>query len=257
MPAKNGTLSWLYFRAFLAHFKWMIRCSLLAVLAAVAFLLDPQTVFAKLAKSTILEGNVGYMRVAETETNLPDEIQLALNDFAVSTNKIVGIVLDLRFTDGADADSLKATEDVLEQAKLPLAILVNRETSGAAASLAYDLRSADAGLVFGSGAPGTATNLQPDMVISASANDEKTFLKNPYGSFVYTNSSSETNLLSLVDIDHTSEADLVREKIKDGEQDVSSESQTDQAPIPYIRDPVLAHGVDFLKGVAALQGNKS
>lgn len=214
---------------------------------------------AKLAKVTVLENNVGYMRLVETETNLPDEMQAALAHFAACTNKIAGIVVDLRFAGGTETDSLKATEDALEQAKLPLAILVNAETSGAAASLAYDLRQAEAGLVFGSGAPGMATNWQPDMVIATSAGDEKTFLKNPYGFFVYTNSGADTNLLSMVEIDHTSEADLVREKIKDGEQDVASEpsDQTVQGPIRYISDPVLAHGVDFLKGVAALRGNKS
>ena len=236
----------------------MIRCSLLAVLLGTVFLLHPQMASGKLAKSAVLESNVGYLRIAETETNLPEEIQSALKDFAASTNKIVGIVVDLRFAGGADFDSLKATEEELEQAKLPLAILVNAQTSGAAASLAYDLRQAEAGLIFGAGAPETIKDLQPDILISASTNDEKLFLKNPYGTLSSTSSGSETNLLSLVDIDHTSEADLVREKIKDGDEDASSASApSPESEKPFIRDPVLADGVDFLKGLAALHFHKS
>jgi hypothetical protein len=155
---------------------------------------------------------------------------------------------------------VKATEAVLEQQKLPLAILVNAETTGAAASLAYDLRRAETGLVFGAAAPGTEKNLQPDVVISASTNDEKLLLKNPYGIMNTTNTDGSTNILSFVDIDHTSEADLEREKASDDGTDDSAEAppvHTPETPKSYIRDPVLARSVDFLKGLAALHFNKS
>jgi len=216
-------------------------------------LLEPQIAHAALAKSTLLESNVCYLRVEQVGKSLPDEIQAAMNGLA-TTNQIAGIVLDLRFAGGSDFDSLKATEELLEQKKLPMAILVNGETTGAAANLAHDLREANAGLVFGS----ALTNLQPDIAVSAGTNDEQDLLKNPYGviSLTDTNAATGTNLLPFVDVDHTTEADLVREKIKDGEQDDTTAQTSPAPPKPYIRDPVLAHGVDFIEGLAALHLSK-
>jgi hypothetical protein len=252
----SKSLSLLYFRRFIAQFRRTMRHSpyrwFCAVLFAGTVLLEPRFAHGALAKSTLLESNVCYLRVAQTEKSLPDEIGAAIDRLS-ATNQIVGIVLDLRFAGGSDFDSLKPTEDVLEHAKLPMAILVNAETTGAAANLARDLREANAGLVFGS----ALTNLQPDIAVSAGTNDEKDLLKNPYGVMAQaqTNSMASTNLLSFVDVDHTSEADLVRAKIKDGEQDETT-AQAPVTPKPFIRDPVLAHGVDFIEGVAALHLSK-
>lgn len=228
------------------------KCWLYAVLFAGAVLLEPQIGRAELAKSGLLESNVCYLRVGQIEKSLPDAIGTAISGLA-ATNPIAGIVLDLRFAGGSDIDSLKPTEDELKHAKLPMAILVNAETSGAAASLARDLRAANAGLVFGS----ALGDLQPDIAVSAGTNDEKEFFKNPYGVMAQaqTNSAAGTNVLSFVDVDHTTEADLVREKIKDGEQDDTT-AQAPAKPKPFIRDPVLAHGVDFIEGVAALHLSK-
>ena len=57
-----------------------------------------------------------------------------------------------------------------------------------------------------------------------------------------TNSDSSTNFLPFVDVDHTSEADLVREKIKDGSEDESKAPTSEQTKSqkPFINDPVLA-----------------
>ncbi len=220
------------------------KCWLSAVLFAGAVLIEPQIAHAALAKSSLLESNVCYLRVEQTGKSLPDEIGAAISGLS-ATNTVAGIVLDLRFAGGSDFDSLKATEDTLVQKKLPMAILVNEETTGAAASLARDLRTANAGLVFGS----ALTNLQPDIAVSAGTNDVQDLLKNPYGVMAMsdTNSTAKTNLLPFVDVDHTTEADLVRQKIKDGEQDDTTAS-TPVAPKQFIRDPVLAHGVDFIEG---------
>jgi hypothetical protein len=227
-----------------------------AVLFAGAVLLEPGIGHAALAKSALLESNVCYLRVAQIERSLPDEIGSAIDGLA-ATNRLAGIVLDLRFAGGSDSDSLKPTEAALQHAKLPMAILVNAETTGTAASLARDLRAANAGLVFGSA---LSNNLQPDIAVSAGTNDEKDLLTHPYGVMVQAdtnsaNSAASTNLLSFVDVDHTTEADLVRAKIKDGEQDDTT-AQKPASPKSFIRDPVLAHGVDFIEGVAALHLSK-
>jgi hypothetical protein len=57
-------------------------------------------------------------------------------------------------------------------------------------------------------------------------------------------------------VDHTTEADLVRAKIKDGDQDENSAPQL--APQPQvIRDPVLARAVDLIKGLAVVRAAHS
>ena len=237
----------------------MKRCSFnywsWVVVFVAAFLMRPGTVDGALGKSMILENNVGYLLVTETGTNLAEEMQSAFDGLS-ATNSIVGIVLDLRFAKGDDAESLKSAGSFLEEKKLPLAILVNAQTKGAAAQLAEDLRDANIGLIFGS----PAMSLQPDISVSTSANDERSFLKNPYGVFggSYTNSDSNTNFLPYVDVDHTSEADLVREKIKDGDENETATPAVEQTTPQktFIRDPVLARGVDFIKGVAALHLSK-
>lgn len=235
----------------------MMRCSskcwLSAVLLALTVLLRPQTAQAELAKSALLETNVAYLRVAQVDKNLPEEITAALNTMT-DTNPVAGIVLDLRFANG-NADDVKPAEHLLEKQSLPLAILINGETSGAATSLAESLREAKAGLIFGE----AAKDLQPDIMVSVNAKDEKKFQENPYTTLAQagTNSESNTNLLPYVDIDHTTEADLVRDKIKDGNQDGSSPSTATETQKPFIRDPILARGMDFIKGVAVLRISKN
>lgn len=213
--------------------------------------LPPQAARGALARSAVLENNVGYLRVAQADEALVTEIPAALASLE-ATNRIAGLVLDLRFAGGSDFKGLDAVESRLEQTKLPLAILINEQTAGAAARLAEDLREANTGLVFGSAEHG----FEPDIAVAAGTNEEKIFLKNPYSAVAQggTNFDTSTNLLPYVDIDHTTEADLVREKIKDGDQDDSMEPAPAATPEkPVIRDPVLARGVDFIKGLAALQ----
>ena len=215
-----------------------------AVLFAGAVLLEPRICHAALAKSSLLESNICYLRVDQIEPGLPDEIGSAVGSLA-ATNKLAGIVLDLRFAGGSDSDALKPTLEALEHAKLPMAILVNAETTGSAATLAVDLREANAGLVFGS----ALANLQPDIAVSAGTNDEKDLLSQPYGMMAQagTNSVAGTNLLSFVDVDHTTEADLVRAKIKDGDQDDTT-AQKPASPKSFIRDPVWRMALILLKG---------
>ncbi len=229
----------------------MIRCSFIVcavLLAGVVY--SAQTANAALAKTAVLESNVGYLRVAQADKSLLAEIPAALSSLE-ATNSIAGLVVDLRFADGSDFNAVDTIESQLAQTKLPLAILINGQTTGAAARLAEGLREANTGLVFGS----AEGNFEPDIAVPPGINDERIFLKNPYGAVAPdgTNFDSSTNLLPYVDIDHTTEADLVREKIKDGDQDeTAAPAPAAQPEKPFIRDPVLARGVDFIKGLAAL-----
>lgn len=218
------------------------------VLGAAIFLI-PHSAGAAPVTSAVFGTNVAYLHIADIDKDLAGAIPAALNHLE-ATNAVAGVVVDVRFAGGNDLNDLPEIEEQLEHVKLPLAILMNSQTTGAPAKLAEDLREENLGLVFG-----TATgNFQPDISVPANLEDQRKYLDNPYA--VLPNSAyaadASTNLLPYVDIDHTTEADLVREKIKDGDQDDTTD-QPAAPQKPFIHDPVLARGVDFIKGVAALR----
>jgi hypothetical protein len=225
--------------------------SLLTVLLALGGSLHADPTNAALARVLVLENNVAYLRVGQVADDLVMEIQSAQTALA-ATNKIIGTVLDLRFADGDDLTAANATTNWFATKKLPLAILINSETRGAAAALAKNLRAAHDGLVLG----GTAAGLKPDIAVIVKTGDEKQFLNNPYAASAIgeTNASAATNGNLATFIDHTTEADLVREKIKDGDQD---EDSTPARPIepqkPYIQDPTLARAVDLIKALTVIR----
>jgi len=202
-----------------------------------------------LAKSEILESNVAYLRVSHVAAGLADEIGRA-NRALTTTNQIAGTVLDLRFADANDAAAVTATADLLAARKLPLAILVNDQTGGAAVTLATTLRETRTGLIFG---PAPAA-VKADIAIEENPADEKKFFENPYAA----PATNEVVALPgtndfLPWVDHTSEADLVRAKIKDGDEFENPPPPHAPGPQkPVIRDPALARAVDLIKGLAAL-----
>ena len=252
----------LYFPRFVAHFKGsMTRRFLnlfvlsLALLLAARGSLRADGTNAALVRSEVLEHDALYLRVAKVGTNLAEEIRSAQSALA-ATNKIAGTILDLRLADGDDLDSVKATASLFAAKKLPLAILVDDETRGAAATLAEDLREARDGLIFGD-----SPEIKPDITVTVKAADEKNFLENPFGTLAQneTNAAASTNnaLYLASFVDHTTEADLVREKIKDGDQDENSAPpRASGPPKPFIRDPVLARAVDLIKGLAIVRQSR-
>jgi hypothetical protein len=204
---------------------------------------------AALLQSKVLENDVAYLRVGDAGKSLADEISAAESGLTVS-NKTIGTILDLRFADGQGFDAAQSTADFFAARKAPLAILVNADTRAAAEKLAVDLRNAQAGLIFGSATP----DLQPDIAVIVKPAEEKLFLNNPYA-LPATNSpdADETTSNFVPYIDHTSEADLVRQKIKDGDEDENTAPVRVAPAKPVIRDPALARAVDFLKALAVLQ----
>jgi hypothetical protein len=248
----------LYFRRFVAQFsrrmtqRFSVPAILILNLSLAQIPLLAAATDAALAKAILLENDVMYLRVSEVGKTLTAEIQSAQNDLA-TTNKIAGTILDLRFADGDDLDSAKAAENLFASQKLPLAILVNGETRGAAENLAADLRTARTGLIFGG-----STEIKADITVTVKTEDEKKFFENPYASLSQseTNSSAATNDFATF-IDHTSEADLVRAKIKDGDEDENSAAAARPAPAkPVIRDPVLARAVDLIQGLAVVRQSR-
>lgn len=261
----------LYFRRFFAHFgvRMTRRFSRFLVGALTGWLaaqLPPRAgaADAALTKSTVFEGNVAYLQVGQVGKNLAGEIRAAQSALAVS-NKIAGTVMDLRFAGGDNLDSARATADLFASKRLPLAILVNAQTHGAAEKLASQLREERAGLVFQSIAGQAKTNNEMigpgelDIMVAASPAQERAFMKNPYAAPPPTNADAQADTNSLLPlVDHTTEADLVRAKIKDGaEFEAAPATRAAKPPHRVIRDPVLARAVDLIKGLAVVRESHS
>ena len=248
----------------------MTRRSLWVFVMALAGLLASQnpsradTTNTVLAKAAVLDGNVEYLQIGSVTTNLADEIHAAQNALAVS-NAIAGTVLDLRFAGGDDSKAAQTTVNLFASKQLPLMILVNGETHDAAEALVSELRAERAGLVFESVSGPAQTNgesnamVRPDIVVSIGMADERALMKNPFTTPVQvaTDSLSDTNAM-LPFVDHTSEADLVRAKIKDGDEMQPMPAVNPPPPQPpVIRDPALARAVDLIKGLAVARASHS
>jgi hypothetical protein len=131
---------------------------------------------APLSKAMILADDVAYLRAARVGGELAKAARAAYRQLN-ATNKLKGVVLDLRFADGDDYAVAAATADLFmarehplldwgngmvnSKAKTnaipgPLVVLVNGETRGAAEALAAVLRDAGMGLLMGNPTVGQA-----------------------------------------------------------------------------------------------------
>lgn len=136
-----------------------------------------ETSAALLSQSRVFDSAFAYLRVERVGEGLAKELSAAYGELS-ATNRLKGLVLDLRFANGDDYSAAAAVADLFlagaqplldwgnglveskaktDAIKLPLAILVNRQTSVAAEALAAVLRATGAGLVIGSSTAGRAT----------------------------------------------------------------------------------------------------
>jgi C-terminal processing protease CtpA/Prc len=270
-----------------------------------------------LSKSVVIESNVAYLRVGRVAASLANELSAAYRALT-TTNKVAGVVLDLRFVVGDDSASAQATANLFASKKIvagSLVVLVNGETRGAAETLAAALRHAGAGLIIGNPTAGEAATfkefplrngerlrittppvksgnglaipsggLQPDIAVTVSADDERAFFENPYGTLAQnTNVAQAATNNFLPFVDRISEADLVLQKQNDGKhtgalhtrdmdlpgagsirkQGDGGNTNENSAPArgaepqkPVLRDPVLARAVDLIKGLAVMHQSR-
>jgi hypothetical protein len=224
----------------------MIRpfLSLLAVLFAAQISLPTNAAETAPLAASLLDNDVLRLRVEHLTGNFAEELLAAQ-----PTNKLDGIILDLRSADG-DKNADPAGSGFFANKKIPVVILVNGQTRGTAATLAMDLRAA--GNVILVGSDDFTGTTRPDIAVRVSAEDEKNYLANPFFNPAPAKavSLSTTNEL-LPFVDHTSEADLVRQRVKDGEEDDSATPRIEPSQ-PVIRDPALARALDLFKALAAL-----
>jgi Peptidase family S41 len=261
------------------------------------------------SKTAVFDRAYAFARVGRVGPGLSNEVAKAYDQLR-ATNKLKGIIVDLRFALGQDylaagqtADLFFKTEQPLLQwgdttirstAKstaidLPLVILINHDTSGAAEALAAALRQADGSLIIGSPSAGHAylfkefllsngqllrvasgemangsgqplprTGLEPDIRITVNPQDEKAFFEDPFKMLAKPFAQAAkpgTNDLALIQgTNHArrrmNEAELVRMQ-RDG-VDLEAEPLpwgTAPATGPVITDPALSRGLDLLKGL--------
>ena len=255
----------------------------------------------------VFADSFGYIRVAEVTAGLPRELKAA-SEALVSTNRLKGLVIDMRYAKGRDYQAAAQTADLFVKEEqpllklggkelrstakssaldLPLAILVNGETRGAAEALAAILRDAEAGLVIGSRTAGEAhlyqtftlstgqqlslgsipvslpngdslptEGLRPDISVSVQQEAEREYFRDPYVdlSRVFANPNA-TNLTASATnrVRPMNEAELVRRHREGISIDPGAELFEDDEQPQVVTDPVLARGLDFLKGVSVLQ----
>jgi hypothetical protein len=126
-----------------------------------------------ISRTNLFDGAYSYLRIQEVDSGLSKELAERLND----SKKLKGAVLDLRFAYGQNyqaaaeaADQFMTSEQALlkqgettisstaknSAINLPLVVLVNRETTGAAEALVAILRQANLALVIGAPTAGHA-----------------------------------------------------------------------------------------------------
>jgi len=185
-----------------------------------------------LADAKLYDGAIAYLRVQRVGAGLADKISAAYKEQFAGTNVVEGLVLDLRFADGRDYSAAVAVADLFlskdeplldwgngvvrssskpDAITLPLVVLVNGGTAGAAEALAAVLRQDDQALVIGSATAGEATidqefalstgqklriatatiklgngetlsagGLTPDIAVAVNPDDEKAYYADPY-----------------------------------------------------------------------------
>ena len=130
----------------------------------------------RLAKTAMFDHSFAYFRVRRVGPGLAEDLTSAFDQFN-STNKLKGLIFDLRYAGGWDyaaaakvADAFVPVEKTLlkwgptsasstlktNAITLPVMVLVNQETAGASEALAAILRHADVALLIGGTTAGKA-----------------------------------------------------------------------------------------------------
>lgn len=259
------------------------------------------------SKSAIFDGSYGYIRVSHIGPKLDEALAAEFTKLG-GTGKLKGLALDLRYAAGSDqqaaarvADRFLATEQPLltvngealrstaktNAIQLPTAILVNRQTGGAAEVLAALLRQHHVGLLIGTGTTGgarqfkeftlstgqrlriatgetklgdgqamPATGLRPDIAVTVTPEEERALYAEPYrnvGRLAATTAGAGQGKDSPARLN---EAELIR-RMKAGQSlDEPPVVSTPSVSTPQVRDPALARALDLLKGLAVVRAAK-
>jgi hypothetical protein len=296
-----------------------------------------------LGPPAVFEDDIACLRVRRVGDGLAAAVRSACQRLS-STNRLSGLVLDLRYADGTDYAAAVAVADLFvtksapllnwgdgmvnshektDAIRLPVVVLVNHETARAAEALAALVRQTGTGLVLGNPTAGqamvmqdfplkdgehlriatvpvtlgngstlSAQGIKPDISVSVSPENERTYYADAFAVLPAASSpdgtaaagTSPTNTVSLAPHrGRLNEAELVRqhkqgpvqnassssparmseaELVREHKQGIDPDGDADEAPAPQpevaapmVNDPVLARALDLLKGLAVIQQN--
>ncbi len=215
-------------------------------------------------QANALDGGIACFRINQVTGELAQKLAAAEKQLAATnTNSLKGIVLDLRFADGSDYQAAADTAGLFladEQPlldwgggvvkskandhaiSLPLVVLVNQKTSGAAEALAAVLRQnahavllgattagetmvgrnfplnngqylriAMATVKLGNGDTLTPAGVKPDIAVAVKPDAEKLYFADPYKDLAAATNAHSTNGVA-ASTRRLSEADLIRER---------------------------------------------
>jgi hypothetical protein len=268
-----------------------------------------------ISKSNTMDGDVAYIRIERVGQGLDKAVREAWQTLG-RTNKLKGVVLDLRYADGDDYAAAAATADVFLKKEMPLlnwgnglvrskektdaiqvpvAVLVNRQTSEGAEALAAAMRESGAGLILGGRTAGQAmvtqdfplrngdqlrvatapvqlgdgaalTSVKPDISVEVTPEEERAYYSDAFRlagrgdlsagvAMTLANPPSGTNRVTRRP--RFNEAELVRER-REGltEGDMTGARERDVEK-PMVYDPALARALDLLKGLAVVRQSRS
>lgn len=265
------------------------------------------------SKSSVFDGEIGYVRIERVGDGLASAVREACGKLG-TTNKLAGVVIDLRYAAGDDYASAAATAELfvkkaqallnwgngMVQSKensgalaVPVAVLVNRQTVGAAEALAAVLRATGTGLILGTNTAGQAMiaeefplkngdrlriatapvqlgdgstlsgqGLKPDIAVEVTPADERAFYADAYkapgrSELLAGGSLALTNASNGTNRaarrTRFNEAELVREH-REGISEADVTSLREREPEkPLVNDPALVRALDLLKGLALVR----
>jgi hypothetical protein len=262
-----------------------------------------------LGKSEVYDRDYGYIRVAHVLPGLGEEIRAAWKKLSAS-HDFKGLVLDLRFADGEDYEAAADAADLFQSKeqrlltwgdhsassksksdplKVPLTVLVNRETAGGAEALAAVLRETGMALLIGSRTAGRVyvfkqfelsngqrlgiasspvrvgddekpiERVVPDVEVNVRPEDERAYFADAYKTLSRSPAPSAASSPSVstnrAGRRRINEAELVRIQ-RDGqdldELDAAAGTVNERSE-PVMRDPALVRALDLLKGIAIVQ----
>ncbi len=261
-----------------------------------------------LNRTNVFEEAYAYLRVARVEPGLAEQVQRGFEKLNAD-KKLKGLVLDLRFAKGQDyATAVKVADRFIDTERpqltlagaqlrsttktdawtIPVVVLMNRQTAGAAEALAALLRQNHVALLIGTttageaslfkeftlsdgqrlrlatgavklgeGEPLSAKGINPDITLDVSLEAERAYFLDAYKDPLKA-AELAANLVGTNNPPRRriNEAELVRrqrEGLNPDEDTPATKARPNELAKPVVRDPALARALDLLKGLAVVK----
>lgn len=263
-----------------------------------------------LAKAEVYQNQFLYLRVHKVDSTLTQSIRE--NFLASHENRsLAGLIMDLRYAGGEDYEAIRSIaslfatkaqpilswgETSLEITEpqtltsLPLTVLINPQTQGAAEALAAVLRHIQAALLIGSPSAGKAMvhqtlplstghelriaahavqlpndqtlpsdGVKPDITVNIAADREAEYFEDPYAQLQVTTTGEQTpeGFYQLRPQRRINEADLIRQQRQrngnEPEPALPTVEEGDGNEPRTVQDPVLARAIDLLHGLSVVK----